>query len=51
MDAVNAFCGLLTARCVENGIAPTAALLAQELPELSRYGSRDDVSIAAPRQV
>lgn len=46
-DLMGAYYGLLAAECVENGEAATEAAMLNDLAEMSKYGSKDDISVVA----
>lgn len=45
-DLMGAYYGLLAVECAENGEAATEAAMLGDLAEMSRYGSKDDISVA-----
>ena len=44
-DLMGAYYGLLAVECVENGEAATEAAMLRDLAEMSKYGSKDDISV------
>ena len=44
-DLMGAYYGLLATECVENGEAATEEAMLRDLSEMSRYGSKDDISV------
>jgi len=44
-DLMNAYYGLLATECIENGEAATEEAMLNDLAEMSKYGSKDDISV------